>query len=98
MSGPASFIKAFSKKPLDQAIRMIDLKYHDQIERNAIKRSIMVIRSDHKRGIEHTTASISQLYQGSLRAARKYYHNKGMLLDGNVYYNAMNHHHHHHRL
>ena len=98
MSGLASTIKMLSKKPLEEAIRMIDVKYHDQIERNAIKRSIMVIRSDHKRGIEHTTASISQLYAGSLRAARKYYHDRGItFVNGNMYYNAVNYHTHHHR-
>lgn len=94
MSGPVSTIKMLSKKPLDEAIRMIDSKYHDQIERNAIKRSIMVIRSDRKHGIGHTTASISKLYQGSVRAARKYYHDKGItFVNGNMYYNAINHHH-----
>jgi hypothetical protein len=88
MSGSVGFIKMISKKPLVEAIRLVDLKYDNQIEKNAIKRSMMVVRSDRKRGIQHTTASISQLYQGSLRAVRKYYANRGMLFDGNVYYNA----------
>jgi hypothetical protein len=85
-----ALVKRAATLPIHRALQLIEASDpQDQLSKNAVKRTVRVVRHDAKRGIHHTASSISRLLKTSRDEIVREYGARGILLvNGNVYYNA----------
>ena len=84
-----TLVKHAATMPIHRALQLIEASSEDQLAKNAVKRTVRIVRQDAKRGIHHTASSIGRLLKTSRDEILKEYGARGILMvNGNLYYNA----------